>query len=63
MFYHGYCDKQNRDYTVRLKSINATVYEDVKRRSIDGRLDCDYASRTGCCRKREDCSIIRNLNR
>lgn len=63
MFYHGYCDKQNRNYTVEIEDINASATEDSKRENINGRFNCDYSGLVGCCRGPQECSIVKKFIR
>lgn len=63
MVYNGFCDKQNKNYSVEFSSINATSKEDLEESFIRGRLNCTYAGLTGCCDHPSQCSVINNLNK
>lgn len=63
MVYTGFCDKQNKNYSVEFASINATAKEDLTGKIINGRLNCIYAGLTGCCDHPSQCSIIKNVNK
>ena len=60
MIYNGFCDKQNKNYSVSMEMIPAPSLEDEKPKFIPGRLTCKYASFTGCCNDPNQCSIIKN---
>ena len=61
MVFTGFCDKQNANYSVDLEIINASDLE--KQGFESGRLRCQYAALSGCCRNPKQCSILQNLNR
>lgn len=62
MLYKGFCDKQNKNYSVKITQINASAYEDLKSQVINGRFDCQFSGLTGCCPNGvKDCSIVKNL--
>lgn len=63
MVYRGFCDKQNKNYSVELTHISASAMEDKNPNFIAGRLDCVYAGLTDCCNSPSDCSILKNLNK
>ena len=64
MVYRGFCDKQNKDYSVKIIAINPSATEDFQARFISGRFKCEFSSLTNCCPNgAKDCSIIKNLNR
>ncbi len=63
MVYHGFCDKQKKNYSVELTPLNASATEDLSQKSIVGRLECDYAGTEGCCTNPDQCSILKNINK
>ena len=63
MVYHGFCDKQKKNYSVKLTPINASAAEDLSQKFIAGRLECTYAGTTGCCTNPDQCSILKNINK
>jgi hypothetical protein len=61
MFYSGFCDKQNRNYSVEFERISTS---DLEKESFEtGRLRCQYAALTGCCRNPKQCSILKELSK
>lgn len=62
MVYRGFCDKQNKDYSVSFRQISISSLEDMKPTFENGRLECDYAGFTGCCNNPKQCSILKNIN-
>ena len=63
MVYSGFCDKQNKNYSVEFRQISVSSLEDIKPKLENGRLDCKYAGLTGCCNNPKQCSILQNINR
>lgn len=63
MVYTGFCDKQNKDYSVSFRQIPSSSLEDASAKFENGRLKCDYAGITGCCRNPKQCSILQNLKK
>lgn len=63
MVYKGYCDKQGKDYSVHFRKINVSSLEDRGDIFENGRLECDYAGLTGCCRHPNQCSILKQYQR
>lgn len=63
MIYTGFCDKQNKNYSVEFRQISVSSLEDVSPKFENGRLDCKYAGFTGCCNDPKQCSILQNINR
>lgn len=61
MVYRGFCDKQNKDYSVEFRQISSSSLEDTTPKFENVRLECDYAGLTGCCRNPKQCSILKNL--
>ena len=61
MVFSGFCNKQNQNYSVEFEIINA--YDLEKQNYENGRLKCEYASFTKCCRTPKQCSILQNLNK
>ncbi len=60
MVYSGFCDKQNRNYSVEFTRISTSDLE--KSNFENGRLICQYAALTGCCRNQKQCSILKQLS-
>ena len=60
MVFTGFCDKQNANYSVDFEIINASDLE--KQGFESGRLRCQYAALTGCCRNSKQCSILKELS-
>lgn len=63
MVYNGFCDKQNKNYSVEFSSINATSKEDLEESFIRGRLNCTYAGPTGCCDHPSQFSVIKDFKK
>lgn len=63
MVYNGFCDKQNKMYSVDFKQISVQSLEDTSRNFENGRLYCKYAGLTGCCNNPKQCSILQNINK
>jgi hypothetical protein len=55
MILTGYCDKQNKEYTIDVDGIDATCPKDEVNKTIRGRINCEYASKSCEC---NDCSIV-----
>jgi hypothetical protein len=60
MILTGYCDKQNKEYTIDVDGIDATCREDMKNRPIQGIIHCEYGSRNCEC---NSCSILNAANK
>lgn len=58
MPYDGYCEKQGILYSVDFEKKPASTLEDVSAYEL-GRLLCDHAKITGCCRQPKQCSILK----
>jgi hypothetical protein len=57
----GFCDKQNKNYSVELKMVDSS---DLEKQHLEiGRLICQYATLSGCCRNPKQCSILQNLTK
>lgn len=56
----GYCDKQNKEYSVEFQRINAYAMEDKNKRSIPGKLSCEYSKLHDCCLSPSECSILKS---
>lgn len=63
MVYTGFCEKQNKNYSVEYETINTNAIEDLKDCNVSGRLDCVYAGVTGCCSHPSQCSILQNATK
>lgn len=63
MVYRGFCDKQNKDYSVEFRKISSSSLEDATPKFENGRLECDYAGLTGCCHSPKQCSILQNFSK
>lgn len=59
MIVSGYCDKQNKEYSVEIEEINASATEDTVQKNIMGRLYCKYNRTADCCTGKGDCSILK----
>ncbi len=60
MLYLGFCEKQNKKYAVNLHGISVSALEDYSKQFANGRLECPYASLTGCCTRPDQCSVLKN---
>lgn len=63
MVFTGFCNKQNKNYSVEFRQISVGSLEDLSHKFENGRLDCKYAGLTGCCNNPKQCSILQNINR
>lgn len=63
MVYTGFCNKQNKIYSVEFRQISVSSLEDIKPKLENGRLDCKYAGLTGCCNNPKQCFILQKINR
>lgn len=63
MVYTGYCDKQNKNYSVEFKQISVVSLNEKSPKFINGRLVCEHAGLTGCCNSPSQCSILKSLNK
>lgn len=63
MVYRGFCDKQNKDYSVEVTLIPTGALEDNSVGYTTGRMNCMYASLHDCCNGPKQCSILKNLNK
>lgn len=61
MVFKGFCNKQNANYSVEFEVVDSSDLEE--QRFENGRLICQYASLSGCCRNPKQCSILQNLNK
>ena len=59
MTYTGFCEKQNKMYSVSFAQIDASATDDASPVFINGRLECLYAGLTGCCTHPNQCSILK----
>ena len=58
MIYSGFCDKQNKHYSVKFVPISVSALDDQSKQFRNGRLECGYAGTTGCFKKSRQ--VIRN---
>ena len=62
MVFRGFCDKQNKNYSVYVEQIPVSTLEDSVNKYEYGRMNCEYAGLTGCCRNPNQCSILKSIN-
>jgi len=61
MVYHGFCNKQKRNYSVEFEKISTSTLEDEPNKFENGRLICEFSSVTGCCHHPRQCSILNSI--
>ena len=59
MVFNGFCDKQNKNYSIEASLINTGALDDLTPNYTIGRIKCNYASKTGCCSNPKQCSILK----
>jgi len=63
LIYSGFCDKQNKHYSVKFVPISVSALDDQSKQLRNGQLVCDYAGTTGCCNHPNQCSVLKEFSK